>query len=166
MLDYISRSAFLSNAPLLNVWLGISAEDQKSANSRIPLLLETPAAVRWVSLEPLLEKISLDQYYAEEGGGCYSMWLDHLDWIVVGGESGPGARPMHPNWARSLRDQCRKAEVPFFFKQWGDWSPNYPQELSLAHRKESYFDKQSFYRVGKKFAGRVLDSQTWSEYPS
>lgn len=114
MLDYVSRSAYLSNAPLENVWLGVSVEDQKTADERIPLLMETPAAVRWISAEPLLGLIDLESVPTMEGS---------IDWVVVGGESGPKARPMHPDWARSLRDQCVAAGVPFFFKQWGEWSP-------------------------------------------
>lgn len=98
--------------PLPNVWLGTSVEDQARADERIPHLLATPAAVRWLSCEPLLSHVLIG-----------FDWLRNLDWIVVGGESGPGARPMHPDWARSLRDQCAAAGVPFLFKQWGEWAP-------------------------------------------
>jgi protein gp37 len=121
--------------PLPNVWKGVSAEDQQRADERIPHLLATPAAVRWVSAEPLLGAINMTRIAPGEGG-----WLNSLigtkedgfsipgerariDWIVAGGESGPGARPMHPAWARALRDQCAEARVPFFFKQWGEWLP-------------------------------------------
>ena len=120
--------------PLPNVWLGVSAENQATADERIPLLLETPAAVRFVSAEPLLGAIDLDVHGPE------------LDWLIVGGESGPGARPMQPEWARSLRDQCVDAGVAFFFKQWGEHD-----ELGL--------------RVGKKRAGRLLDGREWNEFP-
>jgi protein gp37 len=120
--------------PLPNVWLGVSVESQQWAETRVHALLCTPAAVRWLSCEPLLGPVSLDSY------------VGLLDWVVVGGESGPGARPMHPHWALSLRDQCVAAEVPFFFKQWGEWAPNGE-------------------RQGKKRAGRVLDGRTWDEYP-
>lgn len=94
--------------PLPNVWLGVSAEDQTRYDERKDDLRATPAAVRWWSMEPLLGRIVTD-YLA--------------DWIVVGGESGPRARPMHPQWARDIRDQCDAAGVPFFFKQWGEWAP-------------------------------------------
>lgn len=94
--------------PLPNVWLGVSAENQEMADSRIPILLKIPAAVRWVSFEPLLGPIN---------------YISGIDWAVVGGESGPKARPMHPDWARSLRDQCLKVGIPFFYKQWGAWGP-------------------------------------------
>lgn len=102
-----------TNVGFRNVWLGVSVEDQKRADERIADLLATPAAVRWLSCEPLLDEVLFDP--------CD---LAQIDWVVVGGESGPGARPMHPDWARSLRDQCAVAAgVPFFFKQWGDWAP-------------------------------------------
>jgi protein gp37 len=96
--------------PLENVWLGVSVENQRFADERIPLLLETPAAVRFISAEPLL-------------GPIRTLATSSLDWVIVGGESGPNARPMHPEWALSLRDQCASAGVPFFFKQWGSWLP-------------------------------------------
>src|SRR5262249_61051875 len=114
---------------LPNVWLGVSLEDQKTADDRIPLLLETPAAVRWISAEPLLGPIDLSKEYLTALLGKYPFkhysgprtTIAHLlDWVVVGGESGPKARPMHPDWGRSLRDQCVAAGVPFFFKQWGE----------------------------------------------
>lgn len=113
--------------PLPNVWLGVSCEDQATADARIPLLLECPAAVRWVSAEPLLGPVDLRHL-----APCDDFWTDALDtpdparrvsWVVVGGESGPGARPMHPAWAEQIRDACVAAEVPFFFKQWGEWAP-------------------------------------------
>lgn len=118
--------------PLHNVWLGVSAEDQRRADERIPELLATPAAIRFVSAEPLLGPISFrwakwDDWKDENGRPRLS--VDHLDglrkldWIIVGGESGTGARPMHPDWVRSIRDQCASAGTAFFFKQWGAWLP-------------------------------------------
>jgi protein gp37 len=107
--------------PLPNVWLGVSVEDQARADERIPDLLATPAAVRWISAEPLLAAVNLwsDANYPLPGGGTGSAfnWGKGITWIVAGGESGPGARPMHPDWARSLRDQCAAVGVPFFMKQ-------------------------------------------------
>lgn len=108
--------------PLSNVWLGVSAEDQKAADERIPFLLETPAAVRWISAEPLLGPITLERPIVNDDALRERVWLEELGWVVAGGESGPGARPMHPDWARSLRDQCVAADVAFFFKQWGSWA--------------------------------------------
>ena len=122
--------------PLKNVRLGVSVEDQKTADDRIPLLLDTPAAVRFISAEPLLGEIDLIRVWARmpSGGKCLTNTLretreDKLDWVIVGGESGPNARPMHPEWARLLRDQCKGANVPFFFKQWGMWAPVTDDEL-------------------------------------
>lgn len=121
--------------PLRNVWLGVSAENQSAANERIPLLLATPATVRWVSAEPLLGAINFTRLRPSD-----VTWLDclegrehdgpsttsggtKLDWVVAGGESGSDARPMHQDWVRNLRDQCAAAGVPFLFKQWGEWRP-------------------------------------------
>ncbi|MDR3485406.1 MAG: phage Gp37/Gp68 family protein [Bradyrhizobium sp.] len=133
--------------PLPNVWLGVSCEDQATADARVPDLLATPAAVRFVSAEPLLGRIDFNcisredpkppRYRWNESAlyGCVTPWatgqswaelagaMPRLDWIIVGGESGPGARPMHPDWVHSIRDQCADAGVPFFFKQWGDYLP-------------------------------------------
>lgn len=114
----------LVTLPLPNAWLGISAEDQARADERIPLLLDTPAAVRFVSLEPLLGPIDLRAIStAGIGAAAGNKLSDCLHWVILGGESGPGARPMHPQWARSIRDQCAAAGVPFFFKQWGEYLP-------------------------------------------
>ncbi len=108
--------------PLPNVWLGVSVEDQARANERIPLLLETPVAVRFVSAEPLLAPVAIFDMDGpvDVPDGVPSP----IHWVIAGGESGPGARPMHPEWARGLRDQCQAVGVPFFFKQWGTWVPN------------------------------------------
>ncbi len=122
--------------PLTNVWLGVSVEDQRRADERIPDLLETPAAIRFISAEPLLGPVDLTMLHhdgitnidALRGmhGVAQPMQAecDKIQWVIVGGESGPGARPMHPDWARSLRDQCGAAGVPFHFKQWGEWGPD------------------------------------------
>ncbi len=97
--------------PLPNVWVGVSVEDQIRAVQRIPALLATPAAVRYLSCEPLLSTLDL------------TPWLGQLDWVIVGGESGPNHRTMHPDWARAVRDQCTAHDVHFFFKQWGGATP-------------------------------------------
>lgn len=119
--------------PLPNVWLGVSVENQAMADQRIPHLLKTPAAVRFVSVEPMLGPVDLTRWlrrsvssidYAQRVGHGNQGAADRLDWVICGGESGPRARPMHPDWARSLRDQCRAADVPFFFKQWGEYFVN------------------------------------------
>ena len=191
--------------PLPNVWLGVSVEDQVTANERIPLLLDTPAAVRWISAEPLLEPIYLKGLFglitddedvridALEGTFITSRYQEEgtplgakLDWIVVGGESGPKARPMHPNWVRSLRDQCAAAGVPFLFKQWGEWAPYCTHEEMIA--SEFHLPTEHHYvgispdgtigrdisnesgmywtrRLGKKASGRLLDGVIHDGYP-
>ena len=135
----IPEGGIIVNGP--NVWLGVSVEDQARANERIPDLLHTPAAVRWLSCEPLLGEVDLTFVHFENDRGgreCFDALDLHLregetfkddsctatvDWVVVGGESGSGARPMLAEWARGLRDQCEAARVPFFFKQWGNYRP-------------------------------------------
>jgi len=143
---------FGSPWPLPNIWLGISAEDQATADERIPLLLQTPAAVRFVSLEPLLGPIDLMQCKAVTVETPGMEPAGSIDWAIVGGESGPHARPLHPRWARDLRDQCATAGVPFFFKQWGQHRP--PTENDPAWRS-----------LGKKGSGRLLDGRTHDEVP-
>ncbi len=113
---------FSVRMPLPNVWLGVSTERQQEANERVPELLATPAAVRFVSAEPLLGPIE----FRDINDGLDSLRRrsgSRLDWIIVGGESGQDARPMHPDWARSIRNQCAAAGTAFFFKQWGTWKP-------------------------------------------
>jgi len=161
--------------PLRNVWVGTSAEDQRRADERIPDLLATPAAVRFVSLEPLLGPIELDEaWHGASGRG--------LDWVIVGGESGRGARPMHPDWARGLRDQCAAAGVPFFFKQWGEWTSHNFHDLPgrggfvspdgtllddvvAVHNSDCEKPCRLMFRVGKLAAGRVLDGRTHDDRP-
>ena len=216
-----------------NVWLGVSVDNQAAADERIPLLLQTPAAVRFISAEPLLGPIDIGKWIGPRM--CYCGWRGYeweeipdpendneticpnceassqcelgdvdtccgypdgyerhpLHWVIVGGESGPGARPMHPDWVRSLRDQCQAADVPFFFKQWGEWFV--PEDGAESCRvcgctwhnacEGSCFwvepglcsncvGKQvpdyravKFQRVGKKEAGRILHGQIWDEMP-
>lgn len=159
--------------PLPNVWLGVSVENQQWADIRIPALLDTPAAVRFLSCEPLLGPVDLSQYLG-------------VDWVIAGGESGAGARPMHPDWARSIRDQCQAAGVRYFFKQYGAWVP----ESAWLHRDSApaaFLDVDGRFRplvdgkpaaapmargeaitirrVGKKAGGRELDGRTWDQFP-
>lgn len=171
--------------PLPNVWLGVSVEDQNAADERIPLLLQTPAAIRWLSCEPLLGQVNLFKAGALEGGfTCEAEFSAHgnVDWVVVGGESGPHARPMHPDWARSLRDQCEFAGVPFHFKQWGEWTTadcsNFDpikhlligigldgKDHSRTPHEQLPEGVQLLAKVGKGAAGRELDGRVWDEYP-
>jgi protein gp37 len=115
--------------PLRNVWLGVSVEDQKTVDERIPLLLDTPAALRFVSYEPALGPVSFAQaltfnrpedIHPEDTGGRMLAAMRGIDWLIVGGESGPGARPFDVAWARSVIAECRAAGVPCFVKQMGD----------------------------------------------
>lgn len=137
-----------------NVWLGTTVENQNWAEKRIPALLENPSVVRFLSCEPLLGEVSL------------SGWNSEIHWVIAGGESGPGARPMHPDWARSLRDQCTGSKIPFHFKQWGHWVPT---ELSTVEGwgsgREVDFEGARLIGLGKKAAGRILDGKTWDEFP-
>lgn len=155
--------------PLPNLWLGTSAENQKYTDERIPLLLQTPAVVRWVSAEPLLSDIKfLPSWIAGyDYRGGLKVTAPRIDWLVVGGESGSDARPMHPDWARSLRDQCQAAGVPFFYKQWGEWAPLDQTKAERSSRKTVHcFDGgQVVHKLGKGTAGRLLDGKEYSEYP-
>jgi protein gp37 len=157
-----------SGMPLPNVWEGVSIEDQPTADKRVPLLLQTPAAVRFTSAEPLLGAIDITSH------AIPAMWTGQLHWVIVGGESGPDARPMHPDWARSLRDQCKAAGVPFFFKQWGEFtSEQCPGvEVVLDTLKPGQCVTSGikghhtlYTRVGKKLAGALLDGVEYREFP-
>lgn len=157
--------------PLPNVWLGVTAENQATADERIPLLLQCPAAVRFVSVEPLLSMIDIRPWleilhrdeidvpipYPDND----DPWIHPLDWVIVGGETGPGARPMDLNWARSVRDQCVAAGVPFFLKSLGEWSLEKP----FPACGYDIIDGKTWWRVGKKYNGRLLDEMEWGEIP-
>lgn len=192
--------------PWPNVWIGTTVENQEEADRRVPVLLSIPAKVRFLSCEPMLGRVDLTldglscgpcPYCADgsqdpetglvdcprcDGTGKGDEVL--LDWVICGGESGPGARPMHPDWARSMRDQCVAAGVPFLFKQWGEWAPalHDPEygghvlrqtELvgSFDSWKANAYDPDrlegvNWRRLGKKAAGRMLDGRTWDEVPA
>jgi protein gp37 len=148
-----------------NVWIGTTVENRATLR-RLDILRRIPAAVHFLSIEPLLEDLG-------------EVDLDGISWVICGGESGPGARPMHPAWARSLRDQCKAAGVTFFFKQWGEWHPCqwsedgpwYPMPgASFDSWKAPVFDHEdhdgwNWRRVGKARAGRLLDGVEHSEFP-
>ena len=201
--------------PLPNVWLGVSAEDQARADERVPDLLATPATIRFLSAEPLLGPIDLEEAWHGESAINSECWGDcawcekgltplhnchlgrqtqlefdrarsGLDWIIAGGESGRGARPMHPDWVRHLRDQCAAARVPFFFKQWGGWLPVLDRDRDDPDWRSDYtslyennrailnlaggmgFHGERVHvveRVGKKRAGRVLDGTEHNGMP-
>jgi protein gp37 len=154
--------------PLPNVWLGVSVEDQATADERIPLLQQTPAAVRFVSYEPALGPVD---WRHEWLAGLLDDWLNprpRIDQIIAGGESGPNARPPHPEWFRSSKEQCQAAGVAFFFKQWGEWAPDcrcgrdYP--CKTIDRPPP--GKGVMFRCGKRRAGRLLDDREHNEYPA
>lgn len=165
--------------PPHNVWYGTSVENQEQANRRIPQLLDVPAAVRFLSCEPLLGPVDLTPWLWETAGPEWagSNPSPDLSWVIAGGESGPGARPMHPDWARGLRDQCQAAGVAFHFKQWGEYAPYDGQTKDSVYivRTDGSFEKTGLLyisgdeaaveRVGKKVAGRILDGQEWSQFP-
>lgn len=196
------QDRFQLRGPTPNIWLGVSIENQPAANERILHLLATPAAKRFVSTEPMLGPVNAVPYLGGRSYRCgcgfketesqmvYLGGDDYLcenekckarmeqgptlDWVIVGGESGPKARPMHPDWVRSIRDQCQVAGTPFFFKQWGEYKP-------MSGKEAEYYDNRDVYRfwrkpdgeptseclvdVGKKAAGRELDGRTWEEMP-
>jgi protein gp37 len=211
--DNVGRTAgeIMSRWPMRNLWLGVSVEDQQRADERIPSLLKTPAAIRFLSCEPLLGPVDLrnivfqrrDPHHA---GAGLNDWTElygdaltgfratsmiggiegqpHLDWVIAGGESGAGARPSHPAWFRSLRDQCQAAGVPFLFKQWGEWLPFHdagelegvsdrtPVCLVKADGRAfspysyaAHAPGQQMARVGKKNSGRLLDGREWNAFP-
>lgn len=216
-----------------HVWLGTTAENQDAADERIPILLQIPAAVRFVSVEPMLGPVDLTRYLRTRkdytSGGCYFIecslcgerfnagkgptnstgmrwregfkaewWAKHtgipqdryaiklhvseipelckspsLSWIICGGETGTGARPCHPDWVRSLRDQAKAAGVPFFFKSWGQWVPTYTTGPEFELRRladdevvmSGHGHGVVMKKVGKKEAGRLLDGREWNEVP-
>jgi protein gp37 len=189
--------------PFTNVWLGVTAENQKWADERIPLLLSIPAAHHWVSVEPMLGDLNFrwKPYHHQATSETYRQYLERtgsvseyeslkmLDLVVCGGETGPYARPMNPQWVRSLRDQCAAADVPFHFKAWGEWGitntygiahPTYAGQMipftTVASTERRSIDETSWYcfppdsngdirelevmrHVGKKRAGRLLDGR-------
>ena len=163
-----------------NVWLGTTAENQIEWDRRLEHLARVPAVVHFASVEPMLGFIDCGNAFdpPPEGSPYHP-----INWVICGGESGPGARPMHPDWARSLRDQCAAAGVPFHFKQWGEWLPvlledggdvwlpDDGSEGDEACRFEGMrrpimrVAGQDFARVGKRLAGRLLDGREWNEVP-
>lgn len=195
-----------------HVWIGATVVNQEEADRDIPKLLAVDAAVRFLSMEPLLGPVDLRSLPHGEGEiDCLKpdtweevieQWRDTdddwvaqledwfdvklsdglsgpmhagIDWVIVGGESGPGARPMHPDWARSLRDQCHAAGVAFHYKQHGEWlhvgkEPGEATRQILAHARPearcySWPDGETLVHVGKKAAGRLLDGRTWDGFP-
>lgn len=183
--EWMEKQEFQVETTWENIWLGVTAENQQRADERIPILLQIPAAKRFVSIEPMLGPVDINRWTKETctncGGigrvpnhphipahmcqrckGTGKVSYPRFDWVICGGETGPGARPMHPDWVRSLRDQCQAAGVPFFFKSWGDW---YPDRKGLYHAPSAIFGDTVVHKLGKKAAGRLLDGQEWEQHP-
>lgn len=190
---------FFNTIPLPNLWLGVTAENQEMADKRIPDLLATPAAVRFVSCEPMLGEIDLRPYLWASSSidnptpfpmvsgprsGEAIAPAELLHWVICGGESGAKARPMHPDWARSLRDQCVVAGAPFFFKQWGEWMPSdcatdeqadMPGEVAYITLEgqvhdgsggvDFFHDDTQTARIGRAAAGDMLDGERLHAWP-
>lgn len=186
---YIAEAGRMNQeGPRPNVWLGTSVENQATADERIPHLRKIPAAVRFLSVEPLLGPVEFSN--VTKRADCVQQLgkraLDGIHWVIAGGESGPNARPMHPEWVRSIRDQCQAAGVPFHFKQWGRYEPVTPlydgRDVTLENGDEVVVNSDGTIHhdrdgqpndprawlmrpVGKKSAGRLLDGRTWDDFP-
>jgi protein gp37 len=192
-----------------NVWIGTSVENQEQAEKRIPELLKVPARVRFLSCEPLLGPVDLTPYLDPVGGaccgseapcGCLTNWpwdeqrseYARVHWVIAGGESGPNARPMWPDWVREIRDVCQHVGTAFHFKQRGEYEPYeedaqppfwndqhgnlhdghwmnvidpMTSEVTRGWHADSIHSPYAFRRVGKARAGRLLDGRTWDEFP-
>lgn len=160
-----------TRTPRANVWYGTSVENQKRADERIPELLRVPAAVRFLSCEPLLGALDLNEYITCQQylhGQVVPCTCPRIHWVIAGGESGHGARPMHPQWARSLRDQCHDAGIAFHFKQYGEYLPLASADEASQYPRAAMIegDNVRWVRVGKHAAGRLLDGRTWDELPA
>lgn len=165
---------------LPNLWHGTTVTCQADADNRIPELLKAVAAKYWISVEPMRGDVRVAGYFKEcsyptwqpdlclswaQNGGCSKCPEPGLDWVVCGGMSGHGAVPMHPDWARGLRDQCKEAGVPFFLKQRGEWGDE-PYSLVTGKPYECMTaGSDVIHRCGKKAAGRLLDGKEHNEYP-
>jgi len=191
MKEVMERYYFHAKCEVIkNLWLGVTAENQKYANERIPYLLDTPASKRFVSIEPMLEDMNLDMLIADNSNdrfrivysslhGVKTLWdtknligeenITKLDWVIVGGESGSKARILNPRWVKSIQEQCSNENVPFFFKQWGEFI----EETQLTE-KEQYRDltyslmsdgELSFFRCGRKLAGKLINGKEHQAFP-
>jgi protein gp37 len=162
--------------PLPNVWWGVSCENQKTLDDRMPHVIRAlpHMALAWLSAEPLLGGLNLTRWlpHARDESQTRVEFYPGLSWVVAGGESGPNARPAHPLWFQSIADQCSAAGVPFLFKQWGEWTPNDGGESVEKIRvvpthPNAVIDTRAVYmfRAGKSAAGRELNGRLWDEYP-
>lgn len=176
-------NAWLGGVAPPNIFIGVTVENQDCAEARIPALLQIPAKVRFLSCEPLLGSVSfraiqpLMEAFNRSPYGWHNWLRRRLHWVIAGGESGPGARPSHPQWLYDLRDQCQTTGVPFFFKQWGEWLPCGPEakhlpsngkyKHTLAIQEKGISERNAdMIRVGTKAAGRMLQGCEWNEFPN
>lgn len=168
--------------PWPNVWIGATMVNQEEVDRDIMKLIETPAAKRFLSIEPMLGPITFADAWIEAAYPVHMRPIEKIDWVIVGGESGHDARPMHPGWARTLRDECQAVGVAFFFKQWGEWRPatlmdSEHDPLMRWIREDGgtvkdildfpdHTSPEWMKRVGKKKAGRLLDGREYSQVPA
>lgn len=154
--------------PYRNLWVGVTVENQQRADERIPILLQIPAAKRFVSIEPCLGSVDISQtvtYWDDPSAG--------ISWVIVGGETGPGARPMHPEWPRAIRDQCQEAGIPYFFKGWGEFAHGSSLSNKTVLKGARHWEwagegakAATMARIGKKKSGALLDGREWKEFPN
>ncbi len=193
-LDYLLLTKRIGNAPRMlpedwgngypNVWIGATVPNQPEADRDIPKLLRVRAAIRFLSVEPMLGPLSfVGRWVNHPNPALHENWLEALDWVIAGGESGPEARPTHPEWIRQLRDQCIAIGTPFLMKQWGEWMPvsqmsDGEQDRDEVRRRSTTVlqldgveefafppGAMTLYRMGKAYSGRKLDGRTWDEFP-
>jgi len=163
----IERITGLEIGLIDNIWHGLTVCNQQEADEKIPELLKVPGK-HFLSIEPMLGPVNISRFMAHSihcikchpgGSPCN---CSRPDAVVLGGETGPGARPMDPDWPRSVRDQCQAAGVPFFFKQWGEWLPAFMVDDETKY-KDQIIDGTIMCRVGSKAAGRLLDGKEYNE---
>ena len=169
----VALSYWRAHAIPRNVWPGVSITGPASLR-RIDYLAQMDAPVRFVSIEPLIDRVDVAEGLRccpdclkpprEECGGSMHGGLRRVDWVILGGESGSNARPMQPEWAQSVRDQCVASNVPFFFKQWGEWLPG-DQDGAVTAQGQALNCANEPIRLGKHAAGRLLDGRQWNEMP-
>lgn len=162
-LEYLMKK---QTNPLSNVWIGVSVEDQETFDERYPILAKIPAAVRFLSIEPMLGPIDMmDAIYGDIEKQLESNDIKPIvrpDWIICGGESGPGSRPMASDWVRTIRDQALMMKIPFFFKQWGEFIP---KDQIIDWDKSDLYAKMDFIKQGKKHTGNILDGVVYNQFP-
>lgn len=193
--EYVASFSINQIFPLPNYWVGTSVENQEAADKRVPEILQVPAAIRFLSMEPLLGPVDLTKVnLPEQLQPDWSIGNDalkfnalsddedrlyqsenHISWVITGGESGPNARPSNSDWFRSIRDQCTAVGVAFHFKQYGEWIHNTHHNFKnydgmkvrdvMSKLPNGFTHVDCYRKIGKKNAGRLLDGRTWDEFP-